>query len=91
MGPGYDRRCSAAEYTGLSSVPVPNVGIQTGCLLGCTLKQGAAVKQVTGKYGQPARGPSAYAGVLLTVGRARGRIENRSWANLKGGLLVNLD
>jgi len=80
-----------AERIRLSPVPVPYVGIQAGCLLGGTVKQGAAVKVVTGKYSQPARRPSAHAGVLLTVGRARGRIENGSRAHFKGGLLVDLD
>jgi hypothetical protein len=73
------------------SVSVPYIGVQPGCLLGGTVEQGLAVELAARKYSQPARRAGAYAGVLFAVGRARGRVENRSRANLEGGLLVDLD
>jgi len=60
-------------------------------LLGGTVKQGLAVELITGKHGQPARRPGPYGGVLLAVLGARGRVENRSGADLEGGLFVDLD
>jgi len=60
-------------------------------LLGGAVKQGLTVELVTGKHGQPARRQGTYGGMLFAVLGARGRVENRSRADLEGGLLVDLD
>ena len=60
-------------------------------MLGGAVKQGLTVELVTGKHGQPARRQGTYGGMLFAVLGARGRVENRSRADLEGWSLVDLD
>ena len=60
-------------------------------MLGGAVKQGLAVELVTAKHSQPTRRPGTHGGMLFAVPGARGRVENRSRADLEGGPLVDLD